>query len=889
VEKPMNKLAVFLLAAASSVAPLHALCPAADCDPEILGRRSLAAARIDGPAPVIDGRLDEAAWAAAPAAGRFVESRPRPGSPAGLRSEALLLVDDDAIYAGLRYYDPQPETIQSPLLRRDDESASDWAIVEFDSRHDRRSAFAFGINPRGVQVDGIWYSDTLFDFAWNAVWQAAARKQPDGWTAEFRIPFSQLAFHLPEAASELLWGVNFYRYNAARGESSNWSPRYAGLGGIVSNFNDLRLPAPPGVRRLELLPYVAAGADNDRRAERDTLRAGLDLKAGLGSSFTLTATILPDFGQVEADPSQVNLRAFELFQAERRPFFLEGFDLFRLDTSLAFSSRDLSFAEESPFYSRRIGRPPRGFVPAGYETLSRPDATRILAAAKLSGQTAGGFTLGLFTALTDREEARVRAPGGEAEELTIAARESTTVARAVRASADGDTSFSLFLAELHRESAGELDRQLVGNSAALGAELIHRFGKNRDYELRSWILGSHLSGEEAAIARVGRSPRHYFQRPDAERLHDYLSGDSLAGGAGETRISKVGGAFRWDLAARAVSPGFDVDELGFQRHSDWLLVTGKASYEKFYSGKPIRHWIFGARNTGIGWSWDGETRAKVIDLYGTLDGREYWSATLSAVRDMPSLSTDWLRGGPALLLPERTTYSLALATDTRRASQGTLDLAFTEEPDSGSRSRSIAPFFNLRGSDFWQASLGGGYREDTLGWQFAGRPAGPFPDLNLVGRLEQRTLYLALRSELILSPRLSLQVYLQPFAGAGRQESFQRLRAARERDPARRFEPIPDGRVRRDDESGLVELDLEGDGQFESRLELGPEVERSLDGSLVLRWEYHPGSFVTLAYNHQREAALRNREASVSGALGGAFGDEATNVVLLKVSRRFGS
>jgi hypothetical protein len=256
---------------------------------------------------------------------------------------------------------------------------------------------------------------------------------------------------------------------------------------------------------------------------------------------------------------------------------------------------------------------------------------------------------------------------------------------------------------------------------------------------------------------------------------------------------------------------------------------------------------------------------------------------------MPSLSTDWLRGGPALLLPERTTYNLALATDTRRASQGTLDLAFTEEPDSGSRSKSISPFYNLRGSDFWQASLGGGYREDTLGWQFAGRPSGPFADVNLVGRLEQRTLYFALRSELILSPRFSLQVYLQPFASTGRQDRFQRLRDARAGDPDRRFEPIPDSRVRRDDAVGIVDFDLEGDGAFESRLELGPEVERSLDGSLVLRWEYHPGSFITLAYNHQREAALRDRETSVSGALGDVFGDQPTDVVLLKVSRRFGS
>ncbi len=184
----------------------------------------------------------------------------------------------------------------------------------------------------------------------------------------------------------------------------------------------------------------------------------------------------------------------------------------------------------------------------------------------------------------------------------MAARESTTVARAIRGFGDGATTFSFFLAALHRDGLDPLlAEQQVDNAAALGAELVHRFGPGRDHELRSWVLGSALDGEPAAIARIGRAPQHYFQRPDAGgRFDSFLEGGSLTGAAGETRVSKIGGALHWDLAARAVSPGFDVDELGFQRHSDWLLLAGKASYEKFHPGRPVRHWIFGARNTGIG-------------------------------------------------------------------------------------------------------------------------------------------------------------------------------------------------------------------------------------------------------------------------------------------------
>ncbi|HYU35871.1 MAG TPA: carbohydrate binding family 9 domain-containing protein, partial [Thermoanaerobaculia bacterium] len=249
--------AASLIAGGLLLAPVPSLaqCPTADCDPALLARRILDAPRLLGSPPVIDGRLDEPVWETASRATGFVQSRPRPAAPATLPSEARVMVDEEALYVGLRYFDPDPAKIQAPLARRDDETTSDWAFVEIDSRHDRRTGFSFGINPRGLQVDGLWLSDTVYDPSWNAVWEGAAHTDERGWTAEFRIPFSQLAFSLPPGAEELTWGINFYRYNPSRGESSNWSPRYSSLGGIVSNFNDLRVPAPARVRRFEVTPY----------------------------------------------------------------------------------------------------------------------------------------------------------------------------------------------------------------------------------------------------------------------------------------------------------------------------------------------------------------------------------------------------------------------------------------------------------------------------------------------------------------------------------------------------------------------------------------------------------------------------------------------------------
>jgi hypothetical protein len=842
-------------------------CPTSDCDPSILARRTLAALPIAGARPVIDGLLDEPVWQQAPVAAGFVVSSPRPGAPASLRSEARVLVDSEAIYIGLTYFDPEPAKIQAPLARRDDETVSDWAFVEIDSRLDRRSAFSFGVNPRGVQVDGLWSDDIVYDPSWNAVWEAAAHVDARGWTAEVRIPFSQLAFRLPPGEPELVWGINFYRYSPGHGESSNWSPRYHGLGGVVSHFNDLHLPAPPRVRRLEVTPYVAARTGNDGQAgdRQSSVKAGADLKVGLGSSFSLTATLLPDFGQVEADPSQVNLTAFELFQAEQRPFFLEGIDLFRMSTSLPFATRDTSFADESPFYSRRVGRAPRGELPADATVESIPTATTLLGAAKLSGQTAGGWTLGAFTAVTDQERALLRLPGGAREEWPVESRATATVARAVRSFDRGDSSFGLFAADLHRFAPGPvLAAQEVRDAAAFGTELQHRFGSGR-YEFRSWALASRLAGDEAAIARVATAPNHDFQRPGASGLPTAPYGTSLEGVAAETRVSKIGGAFLWDLVGRAVSPGFDVDELGFQRNSDWLLLAGTWKYERFLPGHAIRGWSVGSGNLGLGWTWGRETRARVVDLYGTLDTRGYWSAKLAVKREMSALSTEWLRGGPGLLLPPRTTLALSLASDQRKPSYLTLDTAFAAEPASGSRSLSVTPLLNLRASDRFQGSIGPTYEVDTVGWQSVGSvPGAGAPDYR-VARLRQETLALTLRGDLIFSPRLALQAYLQPFGSAGRYDRYQRLASPLDPDPGRRFVPAaPDGLAA-------------PDGR-----------QRTLNGDLVLRWEYRPGSFLTAVWNHRSDRLSQDVRPSPAGDLTGAFGDPAADVLLIKVSRRFG-
>src|SRR3569623_2143497 len=346
----------------------------------LLAPRALPAKRATSPI-AIDGTLDEPAGDGAEPAEHLIQTRPRPGEESPLHTTARVVFDDDALYIGVRLDDPHPELIQAPLGRRDDETTSDWCFVEIDSRHDHRSAFSFGVNAAGMQVDGVFVDDVTYDSSWNAVWQVAATRDAHGWTAEYRIPFSVFAVSRPKPGAPMVWGLNIYRSNPASGESANWSPRVPQLAGVVSLFNDLVIDAAPSPRRIDLAPYGLAST-------RDGLRCGRDLDVALGSYLAMVATVLPDFGQVDAYPAQLNLTAFELFLPERRPFFTEGLDAFRFDTSLPLVSRGDSFADEAPFYTRRIGRVVGGI------------ATQILGAVKLYGRTDDGWRAGVLAAAT---------------------------------------------------------------------------------------------------------------------------------------------------------------------------------------------------------------------------------------------------------------------------------------------------------------------------------------------------------------------------------------------------------------------------------------------------------------------------------------------------------
>ncbi|HEX6036992.1 DUF5916 domain-containing protein, partial [Longimicrobium sp.] len=501
----MIAAALLITAAALAQAPADSA--------RVLGAHRVAAGEQ---APVVDGRLDDAVWAAAPVATDFVQQRPNVGEPASQRTEVRVVYDGDAVYVAVRAWDTAPDSIAAQLGRRDATGLiSDYVQVILDSYHDRRTAFRFGVTPRGVKRDVFHYDDTSEDATWDGVWTAETTVDSAGWSAEYRIPFSQLRYR--PGAGEQTWGINVLRDLARKDERSYWSPMPPTGSGFVSRFGTLTgmrgLSSP---RRLELLPYTVGRVTADGRVSDDdpfrsptdpSMSFGADVKYGLTSNLTLTATINPDFGQVEADPSRVNLSAFEVRFDERRPFFVEGVDVFNFGLG----------SGDALFYSRRIGRQPQGGVNAPTEWVDAPTNTTILGAAKLTGRTSGGWTVGLLNAVTAEERTRYVAPGLDGVEETVTEPMTNyAVGRVRRDFRRGLTSVGAIATSVNRRMDGIDGLAFLPNAAYTGGiDWRHRVGA---WQFNGFVLQSTVRGDTLAIQRLQRSSARLFQRPDATHV-----------------------------------------------------------------------------------------------------------------------------------------------------------------------------------------------------------------------------------------------------------------------------------------------------------------------------------------------------------------------------------
>lgn len=843
--------------------------------------------------PLIDGRLDEPAWSGAPVARDFVQSQPNTGEPASERTEVRVLYTDDAVYVGARMHDRDPGGIIRRLARRDEEVTTDAFHVAFDSYFDHRTAFRFSVSVAGVQSDALMFSDTQEDDDWDAVWESATRSDETGWTAEFRIPLSQLRFAGSSDDAGSTWGINFMRDIARLEELSVWSPLPEDRSRVVSAFGTLRdLRGLRPRRNLEVRPYVLSSAtrapgiaDNpfySATALRQTV--GGDLKYGITENLTLDVTVNPDFGQVEADPSVVNLTAFETFFPEKRPFFQEGSDIF------GFSLGGGDDNNESLFYSRRVGRAPQGSVtsPADYRDV--PDATSILGAAKLSGKTADGWSIGFLNALTSSENAHFTSPGGAFGEQLVEPVTNYAVARVIKDFRDGESAVGLIATATNRRvDAGGPVAFLPDAAYTGGVDFRHRF-LDGNYQISAHLLGSAVVGNAEALSRIQHSSVHYFQRPDARHLEFDPDRRRLLGTAASLSVAKVGGGhWRYGLFGESRSPGFEVNDLGFQQNTDYHVGAAWVSYQQFRPQGPFRRWGLNG-NAWSGWNYGGERMFSGGNVNGNFQLKNFWRGFFGGGRELVGLSTTALRGGPALLFPSSWFGWAGMFTDSRKAVQFGGVLNFGGEHGTATRRLGISPQITLQPSSRAQLNVGPSFNWNDHDWQYVAQPRSPAGSHYVFARLGQQTISLTTRLNYTFSPNLSLQFYGQPFVSAGSYDRFMEVDDPRASAFAERFRTYGEGEIRRIDANGfgLYQVDADRDGTPDFGFGDPDFNVKSFRSNLVLRWQYRPGSTVFLVWSRDQQSFVNNGSFRFGEDLADLARIPSTNVFLVKFEHWLG-
>ncbi|MFL5583096.1 MAG: DUF5916 domain-containing protein [Gemmatimonadaceae bacterium] len=788
-------------------------------------------------APLIDGRDDDAVWAAARPIEDFQVFVPTEGGVPRFRTSVRVLYDDRNLYVLARMFDPRPDSILALLSRRDVRTNSDQIKVVVDSYHDRRTGYQFAMNPAGVKRDYSIYDDAVEDESWDGVWDGAAAVDSLGWVAEFRIPLSQLRFAPRE---EHVFGFAVWRDVARYTERYSWPLYRMSRPGFASQLGDLVGIGGIGTpRRLEVVPYaVAQNAPKDRtlRSPADArtlyyrdpgLSAGADVKYGLSSNLTLDATINPDFGQVEADPAVLNLSAFETFFQERRPFFLEGNGIFQFNLGCGGDQGCGSL-----FYSRRVGRAPQ--LSGEYFTEANAAASTILGAAKLTGRLPSGLSLGVLGALTQEE----RGLGGRA----IEPQTGYVVARAQQDFRGGKSGVGGMATAVSRRLDEWTSPFLRRSAYVAGVDARHRFGPGDNYQLSGYAAASRVAGDSGAIALTQLSSARYYQRPDDDLAFD-PSRTSLAGAAGQAMVSKIGGGItRWDLTYSRLSPGFEVNDLGFLPQVDAQRASGWFALQFNEPGRGYRR-MFHNLNTWAAYT----TRGLRTDLglnynaHVELPSRWWVHAGGTRLRFAPTYNDRNARGGPAVFRSPAWSTFFGVDADPRYRIVPHFSAVLYGGDFGRSRGASIGPGVEMRVANRLNMELGPSL---DVGTDYTAE-LGPVIDEDgtphyTFARLRQRTLGVSGRVNFTATRDLSLQVYAQPFTTTGRYSDWRELGQPRERALDRRFVPYL---VDDDDDASTAPIQPDPGGfrfsQFRS--------------NTVVRWEYRPGSALFLVWQQGRD------------------------------------
>jgi hypothetical protein len=835
----------------------------------------------------LDGRLDEAAWQKASVMSDFTQSYPKPGAQPTDRTEVRVLYDDAAIYVGVRMFDAHPDSIAAQLARRDASGIySDWIHVIIDSYHDRRTAFRFTVNPRGVKKDVYTSNDQAEDTNWDAIWDVATSVDSAGWTAEYRIPLSQLRFGSGVPGQDRVWGFQVMRDVARRNERDSWAAWTPQSAGFVSFFGDLGgLSNVPSPRRFELIPYASTKVTrapgepgNPFFHSTDTKPSlGADLRYGLPGGLTLTATVNPDFGQVEVDPSVVNLSAFETFFPEKRPFFLEGSDVLSFGRVLLQND----FGSQRYFYSRRIGRQPQRFAPGKF--VDAPDATTIAGAAKITGK-AGPWTLGFLDAVTPQENARVIDASNVRSNTPVEPLTNYLASRVRRDFNGGGTVVGTMLTSTLRNRSDPVFNNLLRTSATFGGVDFEHGMQKKKYFVSGFLAGSDVTGSRNAIASTQLNSTHYYQRPDAQYLHFNPASTHLTGHIGEVAFEKTGSVYG-SLAYKELSPGLELNDMGFMGRADFRAFSTDIGYQDYTAGKHFRS--FGAYGyTNHTWNFGGNSifQQAAFGSYATLTNLS--TIGFGGGYSFKYLNDKFTRGGPLASQPPSWNVNANVGSDSRKVVSfyGNADYS---RAASGGTGWDLGTTADYRPASNLHLIFGPSLSRQNSTAQFVrsvsdAAATSTFGQRYVFASLHQTTLALDTRAEWTFTPALSFQLYAQPFVSAGQYYGFKEFLKPRE------FQFAEYGRDRGTitrSSTGTYTVDPDGAGSAPSFQFGDPTFKvRNLVGNAVVRWEYRPGSALFFVWQQSRNGFEGVGDFSAQRDVGEIFRTVPTNVFLIKAT-----
>jgi len=813
--------------------------------------------RLNTEKPIIDGKLNDACWETGTWEGNFIQFVPAEGGIPTFQTQFKIIYDDKNIYVALRAFDNEPDKIQKFAGLRD-ELLGDMMGINFDSYHDHRTGFEFNMSAYGQKIDLVLSNPMSWDVTWNPVWTGKVGIEDSAWVAEMEIPLNQLRYSNED---EQIWGIHVWRWVGRLSEESDWEYQTLTGPGMLYNFGELRgIKGLQKSKRLEIMPYTLGNLKTFKKEPGNPFtesgkilngNLGLDVKLGISSNFTLDMTINPDFGQVESDPSVMNLTAFETFYEEKRPFFLEAKSIFKYE-----------FNDLNLFYSRRIGHNPSLSIPYSDSTYSlSPDRSTILSAFKLSGKTSKGLSIGLLQSLTGPEHAEISDLNGQIRKETIEPLTNYTVTRIQKDYKAGTTIIGGIFTTTNRFINNQQLNFLSRDAYTGGLDVLHQW-KEKKYYVDSRLVGSYIQGDPISITRLQESSARYYQRPGFSYLGYDTSSTKLSGYGGRVRVGKGSGLWRYSTGVSWFSPGLELNDVGYMQSADAISQSNEISY---FVNQPVsffRTYTISLEEFNT-WNFAGKYLGSASHLSFSSEYTNKWGSNLNLIWNSKNIDNRILRGGYDMTLPFSLTSFGSVRTDYSKKIFAELSYEYFNRAAQSALSYALTPGITIRPINTLRINMSARFGENTDHLQFITSVPGSPENKYILGKIYQQTLNFTFRVDYSITPELSFQYYGSPFVSKGNFTDYKEVTDSNAGEYSDRFTRY----------SGVLDNPDFNFHQFRS--------------NMVAKWEYRPGSFLFLVWSDERTGLANPVNTEMLGSMKQLFKTSPGNFFLIKLNYWF--